>query len=66
MSEQAPPYDGEDVKAKTTTVSLYERDLRDIERIRRHFKLEGFSVTVRRAIRDVAEAIPDEKETVAA
>lgn len=57
MAELAPPYDGEDAKAKQTSVSLYERDIAEVERIRRHFKLEGFSQTVRRCIRDTAESI---------
>lgn len=58
MVDASPIYDGEDAKAKTTTVSLYESDIRDVERIRRHFKLDGFSQAVRRCIRDTAEAIP--------
>ncbi len=71
MTETVPPYDGRDTRerAATTSVSLYERDLADVERVRAHFKLDGFSQAVRRCIRDTVDAInasETQKEGVAA
>ena len=63
MSESPVPYDGED-KAQQTSVSLYESDKRDVERVRSHFRLDSFSQALRRCIREAVEAI--DKEAVAA
>lgn len=59
MSETPETYDGMPVKAKQQSVALYESDIEDVERIRRHFDLDSFSQAVRRAIRmTVAEIEP--------
>lgn len=61
MSETPVPYDGED-KARQTSVSLYESDKQDVERVRTHFKLDTFSQALRRCIRETVAAIEPKEQ----
>ncbi len=65
MSEQPVTYDGQDVKAKAQGVSLYERDMKDIERIRQHYGLDNFSQAIRRAVRVTVKTVEDEQMALA-
>lgn len=61
MVESSPPYDGQEAKAEPTSVSLYEQDKRDVERIRDHFKLDSFSQALRRCIREAVDSMDKER-----
>ena len=63
MSVLVPPKADPVDKAHKVSVSLYDRNMRDIETIRLHYRLDTFSQAMRRCIEEtVATVAHDEKD----
>ena len=62
MSVHAPPKVDPVDKAHKVSVSLYDRNMRDIKTIRLHYRLDTFSQAMRRCIETVATVAHDEKD----
>lgn len=65
MTESVATYDEKIVKAEQRSVSLYESDIEEVERIRSHYDLDSFSQAVRRAIRVTVDVIEQPKARIA-